>query len=172
MAKLILAGITVTVLTLAVPSNAQTEAASPELRALARYLGAWTYQGRDYTPVTGGDVTCTSTRRWIAGGNFVESDRSCRTPNGAIEQVEVFGYDFSNRLFTYWGFNGRTVSNYAATSLDGDSVVWTGFGPSAGNRCTEVLAPDRRTLSDRCETSRDGGVTWILRSGGTLTKGS
>ena len=49
----------------------------------------WTYNGEDKTPGTGGSVTCTTTRRWISGGYFVESHRTCDTPRGTFEQVEM-----------------------------------------------------------------------------------
>ena len=88
--------------------------AAPELRPLERYLGSWTYNGEDKTPGTGGSVTCTATRRWISGGYFVESHRTCDTPRGTFEQVEMFGFDFTTREYTYLGFSGRVVSSYRA----------------------------------------------------------
>ena len=142
--------------------------AAPELRPLERYLGSWTYNGEDKTPGTGGRVTCTTTRRWISGGFFVESHRTCDTPRGTFDQVEVFGFDFTTREYTYLGFSGRVVSSYRASSLEGDSVTWTGHGASAGNRCTEVFSPDRRSATDRCETA--AGSNFILRSEGRYDK--
>jgi hypothetical protein len=151
---------------LAVPAQAQEGPAAPELQPLARYIGTWRYEGEDKTPLTGGRVTCTSTRRWISGGYFVESHRSCETPRGRIDQVEVYGYDFQNRQYVYWGFSGRVLSSYGATTLEHGKSIWTGFAASAGNRCTAVFA-DPDTSSDMCETSTDGGTTWILRSAGS-----
>src|SRR5690349_6975701 len=149
---------------------AQNQAPRPELKTLERYLGTWTYEGEDKTPVTGGPVTCKATRRWISGGFFVESHRDCKTPRGDITQVEVFGYDFQKRVYSYWGFNGSAVSTYTASSMDGDTVIWTGTGVSLGNRCTEVFARGATSSTDMCETSRDGGNTWIGRAAGRSTK--
>lgn len=148
---------------------AQDQAARSELKVLERYLGTWIYDGEDKTPGTGGRVTCTSTRRWIAGGYFVESHRECKTPRGGVNQVEVFGYDSQNRIYTYWGFNGSAVSTYTTPSMEGGRVVWTGIGMSSGNRCTEVFKGPAES-TDSCESSRDGGASWIQRSGGKYTK--
>jgi len=148
---------------------AQEQASLPELKKLDRYLGTWTYEGEDKTPATGGRVACEASRQWIAGGFFVESQRDCQTPRGDVKQLEVFGYDFQNRVYMYWGFNGSSVSTYTASSMDGDTVIWTGIGLSSGNRCTEVFARGA-TSTDRCETSRDGGNSWVLRAAGKSTK--
>ena len=149
---------------------AQNQASRPELKPLERYLGTWTYEGEDKTPVTGGPVTCKATRRWISGGYFVESHRDCKTPRGEVTQVEVFGYDFQKRVYMYWGFNGSAVSTYTAPSMDGDTVTWTGIGVSSGNRCTEVFASGAMSSTDICESSRDGGNSWISRAAGKSTK--
>jgi hypothetical protein len=138
--------------------------ATAELRALERYLGSWRYEGEDKTPGVGGKVTCTATRRWISGGYFVESHRTCDTPRGAFEQVEVFGFDFATREYTYVGYSGRVVSTYRAPSLAGGSVTWVGTGASSGNRCTEVFAADHRSSTDKCETAAADG--FVLRAEG------
>jgi len=152
------------------PALAQDQVSVPELKKLDRYLGTWTYEGEDKTPVTGGRVTCKASRRWISGGSFVESHRDCKTPHGDVTQLEVFGYDFRHRVYLYWGFNGRSVSTYTAASMDGDTVIWTGIDLSAGNRCTEVFASDAASSSDKCETSTGGGDSWVLRAEGKSTK--
>jgi len=139
-----------------------------ELRALERYLGSWTYDGEDRTPGTGGKVTCTATRRWISGGNFVESHRTCDTPRGTFDQVEVFGFDFMTREYTYVGFSGPVASTYRASSMDGNSVTWIGTGASRGNRCTEVFAADRQSSTNKCETG--AGDSFVLRSEGRFEK--
>ena len=149
-------------------SQALGQAAAPEVAKLARYLGMWTYEGRDATPSTGGPVTCRSARRWISDGYFVESRRECDTPHGHVSQLEVFGYDFQNRSYVYWGFNGGGVSTYRAPRMDENTVVWTGFGLSQGNRCIETFISSSASR-DRCETSTDGGRTWTLRSEGNYT---
>ena len=132
-------------------------------------LGHLDLRREDKTPGTGGRVSCTSTRRWISGGYFVESHRKCKTPHGDVDQVEVFGYDFQNRVYSYWGFNGSVVSTYTSPSMEGGRVIWTGTGVSAGNRCTEIFESPTASM-DSCESSRDGGASWIPRSGGKLTK--
>ena len=144
------------------------EAAAPKLRPLQRYLGSWTYDGEDKKPGTGGKVTCTAVRRWISGGYFVESHRACDTPRGRFEQVEVFGFDFTTREYTYLGFSGRVVSSYRTTSMEGDSVTWIGSGTSQGNRCTEVFLADRQSSEDKCESAVGGD--FVLRSEGRYNK--
>jgi hypothetical protein len=139
-----------------------------ELRLLERYIGSWTYDGEDKTPRTGGKVTCTASRRWIAGGNFVESHRTCDTPRGTFEQVEVFGFDFMTREYTYVGFSGSVASTYRASSMEGDVVTWIGTGASRGNRCIEVFAADRQSSINKCETGRDD--YFVLRSEGRFKK--
>ena len=163
--RFIAAGVTL----LCITGAAQNQAARPELKILERYLGTWIYDGEDKTPGTGGRVSCTSTRRWISGGYFVESHRKCKTLHGDVDQVEVFGYDFQNRVYSYWGFNGSVVSTYTSPSMEGGRVIWTGTGVSAGNRCTEIFESPTASM-DSCESSRDGGASWIPRSGGKLTK--
>jgi hypothetical protein len=157
--------ITVTALLLALvasPGHAQ----SPDRWApLQRYLGTWTYDGDNDE----GKVTCRSRRRLITGGAFVESHRECTTPRGPITQVEVFGYSASRALYLYWGFNGRGVSTYTSPTMS-DEVVWAGEELSTNNRCTERFAADRRSSTDVCEHSFDGGRTWVRLSGGSSKK--
>jgi hypothetical protein len=149
--------------------SAQEEPATPEIRALLRYLGEWEYVGEDHTPGSGGPVRCTAERRLISAGHFVESHRDCDTPRGRLSQVELFGYDYQRRAYTYWGFSGRVVSTYTTPDL-GREVSWTGTAASQGNRCTEVFAADSQSSVSKCETTTDGGATWVLRSGGTSTR--
>jgi hypothetical protein len=149
---------------------AQDQAAGPQVERLERYLGTWHYEGEDATPVTGGRVVCDATRRWISGGYFIESHRDCKTPRGELKQVEVFGYDFQKHLYLYWGFNGQSVSTYVASTMDGDAVTWTGTGLSEGNRCIELFTSGSGSSSSKCETTTDGGNSWILRASGRSTR--
>src|SRR5687767_13548136 len=147
---------------------AAQEPAAAELRRLERYLGSWTYEGEDKTPGTGGKVTCTATRRWISGGNFVESHRTCDTPRGKFDQVEIFGFDFTTREYTYVGFSGAVASTYRTPSMEGNSVTWIGTGASRGNRCTEVFAADQQSSTNKCETG--AGDNFVLRSEGRFKR--
>jgi hypothetical protein len=149
---------------------AQEAPATPEIGKLARYLGAWQYEGEDKTPLSGGPVRCEAQRRLISGGYFVESHRECETPRGRSSEVEMFGYDFQRRVYLYWGFSGRTVSTYTSPDVDGNFVVWTGTGASQGNRCTETFVSGFRSSTDKCETTTDGGATWVIRAQGKSTK--
>src|SRR5687768_14998515 len=85
----------------------------PALKELQRYVGTWTYEGDGL----GSRITCTSVRRWIAGGYYVESHRECATPQGPITQVELFGYNSRREVYVYWGFNGRDVSTYTSPGM-------------------------------------------------------
>ena len=109
-------------------------------------------------------------RRWISGGYFVESHRTCDTPRGKFDQVEVFGFDFTTREFTYLGFSGRVVSSYRASSMEGNSVMWIGTGASLGNRCTEVFSADHQSSEDKCERAVSGN--FILLSEGRYNRGA
>ena len=146
-------------------SNALAAAQSPALAPLTAYLGSWAYEGDG----NGGRVSCRSERRWIANHSFVESHRECTTPNGPVTQVELYGYDSRRNLYLYWGFNGSIVSTYTSPSVRA-TVVWTGEGYSAGNRCTETFAADANSSTAQCETSRDDGKTWQRVSGGLSKK--
>jgi hypothetical protein len=152
------------------PAIAQSRPGTPELEKLQRYLGMWSYDGRDETPLSGGPVTCRTARRWIAGGLFVESHRDCVTRQGEISQVEIYGYDPRRGTYTYWGFNGGVASTYVTATIEGRTVIWTGIGDSAGNRCTEVYSDDLGSSAAQCESTRDGGTTWTLRSSGKAIK--
>ena len=149
---------------------AQDGPATPEIGKLARYLGVWQYEGADRNPLSGGPVRCDAQRRLISGGYFVESHRECETPRGRLSQVEVFGYDFQRRVYTYWGFSSRSVSTYTSPNIDGNLVIWTGTGASQGNRCTETFVSGLQASTDKCETTTDGGATWVLRAEGKSTK--
>ena len=155
----------------AAPSGlVQNQAASPELTKLSRYLGTWTYEGEDKTAPEHRRVACKTVRQWIAGGSFVESHRACSTPHGNVTQLEVFGYDFGERRYMYWGFNGRFVSTYVTSAVDGATISWTGIGWNRGNRCTESFAKDAASSDDKCETSVDGGGSWTIVAQGKSTK--
>ena len=143
------------------------EPAAPELRPLERYLGSWTYDGDD--KLLGGKVTCKVLRRWISGGYFMESHRTCETPRGTRDQVEVYGFDFKTREYTYIGFTGRIAHTYRTASIEGNSVKWLGTDASRGNRCTDVFEPDHRSSTEKCETGAAGG-TFELRSEGRFKR--
>lgn len=146
---------------------AAQEPAAPELRALERYLGSWTYDGED--KLLGGKVTCRAVRRWISAGYFLESHRTCETPRGTRDQVEVYGFDFKTHEYTYFGFTGRVVHTYRTASMEGDSVKWVGAETSRGNRCTDVFEPDHRSSTEKCETAAAAG-TFELRSEGRFKR--
>jgi hypothetical protein len=148
----------------------QDQPASPELTKLSRYLGTWTYDGEDKTASDNRRVTCRTVRQWIAGGAFVESRRDCSTPHGNVTQLEVFGYDFGERRYMYWGFNGRFVSTYVTSAIDGATITWTGIGWSSSNRCTESFANDFASSIDRCETSVKGVGSCRVVAQGKSTK--
>jgi hypothetical protein len=42
----------------------------------------------------------------------------CVSESKQLLKVEVFGYDFQNRVYAYWGFNGRVVSTCASEFVD------------------------------------------------------
>jgi hypothetical protein len=143
------------------------EPAAPELRPLERYRGSWTYDGED--KLLGGKVTCKVLRRWISGGYFLESHRTCETPRGTRDQVEIYGFDFKAHEYTYFGFTGRVVHTYHTASIEGASVKWVGTDASRGNRCTDTFEPDHRSSTERCETAAAAG-TFELRSEGRFKR--
>jgi hypothetical protein len=144
---------------------AQDSAGLPELKPLERFLGSWSYDGEDLTP-GGGPVKCTSTRRWTGGGYFVESRRRCSTPRGDIEQLEVYGFDYSERVYRYWGFNGRFVSQYSAPTIGDGPIRWDNVAFRGRFRCSEAFDPGLQSSTSQCDSSSDGGVTWVKISGG------
>ena len=151
--------IAVAVIALSLAASARAQDAG-----LARYLGTWVYEGDG----NGGRVTCRSERRWIANNAFVESHRQCETPNGPIDQVEIYGFNPRRGVYTYVGYNGRVPSTYVATAM-GSTVSWTGEDASAAARCSETFAADGQSSASQCETTTDG-TTWRRVSGGTSRK--
>jgi hypothetical protein len=143
------------------------EPGAPELRPLERYRGSWTYEGEDQ--LLGGKVTCKVLRRWISGGYFMESQRTCETPRGTRDEVEIYGFDFKAREYTYYGFTGRIVHTYRSASLDGASVQWVGIDTSRGIRCTDVFETDQRSFTEKCEAAAAAG-TFELRSDGRFKR--
>jgi hypothetical protein len=143
------------------------EPAAPELRPLERYVGSWTYDGVD--KLLGGKVTCKAIRRWISGGYFMEGHRTCETPRGTRDQVEVYGFDFKTHEYMYFGFTGRVAHTYRTASIEGNSVKWVGTDASRGNRCTDVFEPDHRSSTEKCETAAGAG-TFELRSEGRFKR--
>jgi len=143
------------------------EPGAPELRPLERYRGSWTYEGEDQ--LLGGKVTCKVLRRWISGGYFMESQRTCETPRGTRDEVEIYGFDFKTHEYTYYGFTGRVVHTYRTASIEGASVKWVGIDTSRGNRCTDVFEPDHRSSTEKCETAASAG-TFELRSEGRFKR--
>jgi hypothetical protein len=162
---LVKAGATVLVLViLSIRVLAQQSAGLPELKALERYIGTWVYEGEDRTP-GGGRVQCTSLRQWTGAGFFVESHRRCMTPRGDLQQVEVYGYDYSERVYRYWGFNGQFVSGYTTPTIDEAPIRWASIAFPRRYRCTEAFDPGGASSTSRCETSSDG-ATWTVISQG------
>jgi len=143
------------------------EPGAPELRPLERYRGSWTYEGEDQ--LLGGKVTCKVLRRWISGGYFMESQRTCETPRGTRDEVEIYGFDFKTHEYTYYGFTGRVVHTYRTASIEGPSVKWAGTDTSRGNRCTDVFETDHRSFTEKCEAAAAAG-TFELRSEGRFKR--
>jgi hypothetical protein len=141
-------------------ASAQQSAGLPELKPLERYLGAWTYEGEDLTP-GGGPVRCTSTRRWTGAGFFVESQRRCTTPRGELQQLEVYGFDYSARVYRYWGFNGQFVSMYATPAIAEGPIRWDSVAFPGRYRCSEAFDADGAASTSTCESSTDG-TSWTV----------
>lgn len=150
---------------LATSAAGQQSAGLSELKPLERFIGTWSYEGEDLTP-GGGPVRCTSIRQWTGGGFFVESHRRCTTPRGELQQLEVYGYDYSGRLYRYWGFNGQFVSMYSTPAIDDGSISWDSIAFPGRYRCSETFTPSLTESTSKCESSSDGGTTWSAVSGG------
>jgi hypothetical protein len=142
---------------------AQGSAGLPELEPLERFIGSWSYEGEDRTP-GGGPVLCTSVRRWTAGGFFVESQRTCSTPRGELRQLEVYGFDYADRVYRYWGFNGQFVSTYAASTIDDGPILWDSVAYPGRYRCSETFEADLTSSTSQCEVS-NGGAWSIISQG-------
>jgi hypothetical protein len=151
----------------AIAAGAQS-ADVPKVKPLERYLGAWIHEGADRTP-GGGPVRCTSVRQWTGAGYFVESRRHCTTPRGELDQLEVYGYDFTERVYRYWGFNGRFVSQYSTPTMTDPAVNWSSVAFRGRVRCTETFDPGFASSRTSCETSMDG-TAWVVISEGHSTR--
>ena len=151
---------------LATSASSQQSAGLSELEPLERFIGSWSYEGEDLTP-GGGAVRCTSIRQWTAAGFFVESRRRCTTPRGELQQLEVYGYDYSGRVYRYWGFNGQFVSTYSTPAIEGGSISWDSIAFPGRYRCSETFAPALTESTTKCESSTDGGVTWTVIARGS-----
>ena len=143
---------------------AQRSAGLPELKPLERFIGTWTYEGEDRTP-GGGSVRCTSVRRWTAAGFFIESQRTCSTPRGELQQLEVYGFDYADRVYRYWGFNGQFVSMYATSMIDEGAILWDSVAFPGRYRCSETFDEDLMASTSKCEVSTDGHAWSIISQG-------
>lgn len=143
--------------------SAQQSAGVPEVKPLERYIGTWVYEGEDATP-GGGPVRCTASRQWTGAGFFVESRRRCTTPRGEVEQLEVYGFDYSARLYRYWGFNGQFVSMYSTSTIDREPIRWDSVAFPGRYRCSEVFEADLQASESKCEML--AGASWVIVSQG------
>jgi hypothetical protein len=143
---------------------AQQSAGLSEVKPLERFIGTWTYEGEDLTS-GGGPVRCTSTRQWTGAGFFVESHRHCTTPRGEVQQLEVYGFDYTARVYRYWGFNGQFVSMYSTPAIDEAAIHWDSVAFPGRYRCSEAFEAGFLASASKCEMSTGTGA-WVIVSQG------
>jgi hypothetical protein len=145
----------------------------PEHRKLGVFLGTWHTTGEVAATesTAAANVDAIDTYKWYPGEFFLVHDADARVGDGAIESIEIIGYDAERRCYFAAFFDSTGGFGTEEIRLDGNSWTWRGSNVMGvkEHRCTAVVSDDGKTVRARHEKSDDGN-NWALWMDVTLTK--
>ena len=149
----------------------------PEVKKLDYFIGTWTTEGTVAQGPwgAGGKFSSTDTSEWMPGSFFVTGHSDFKMPpevGGDGKEVSIMGYDTSQNVYTYDGFNSQGQHETSKGTVSGDT--WT-FNSSANyggqdikqKLTMKVLSPT--SYSMKFEVSVDG-TNWMTFMEGKATK--
>ena len=164
-------------LSLAIAVSAQMPTPAPEVKKLDYFAGNWTSEGNVKAGAwgPGGKFTYTEHDEWMDGSFFLVGHASYKMPTemgGNLTQLSVMGYDTSEKVYTYTGFNSAGERTVYKGSLDGDTWTWNSTEnlrgtPMKGRFTMKVLSP--ASFSMKFEMSPDG-TNWTTFMEATATR--
>jgi hypothetical protein len=158
-------------LALIVPGLAVAQAPAPtrpgpEHKKLAIWIGDWTYEGEIFATPLGpaGKTQGKASVRSALGGFFVEWRGEDAGAWGAMQWLELDGYDAAQKRYTWDLFGSDGAGQRVHYTIEGTTVAYSGT-QRAGNkevriRGTVVFAADLMSNVDKREMSLDG-ATWV-----------
>ena len=155
----------------------KVQLANPEMRKLRAFVGRWICQA-EFSPGPfgpGGRATIEYTGQMVLGGFFFVGQWRWRQKGAPadIRGLQIDRYDPLNKsIASSWYLNdGSTFSG--VLTISGNTYAWEGrFAVGETSflfRDIFVLAPDRKSVSVKAESSIDG-QTWTPLSEGKYTK--
>ncbi|HSX61295.1 MAG TPA: DUF1579 family protein [Tahibacter sp.] len=136
-----------------------TVAANAALAPLAAFVGTWTTQGEVKLlgpSGRGAPYRATDTYEWLPGGHFLLHRFVAQMPDGAVEGIEVIGYDASRKHFTMHSYDNQGNANVMQASVDGEQ--WTYSGNNV--RFRGNFSEDGRVFSGTWEMRERLNVAW------------
>ena len=146
----------------------------PELKRIGYFAGSWKTEGEAKASAFGpaGKLTFTDHNEWLPGGFFMVMHSEGKGPMGEMKGLAVFGYNSSEKVYTYQAYNNMGMSESAKGTVSGDTWTWTseskmGGKPLKTRFIIKELSPTSFTF--KFDTSPDGKI-WSTIEEGKATK--
>jgi len=153
---------------------AQMPTPGPEHKKLAYFVGTWKSEAemKPMGPMPGGKTSSVDRVEILPGGFFTVTHSEGTGPMGALNEMEVMGYDPKEKVYTFDGYNNFGEHEVYTGTVDGDTWTWTGNSDLGdhvvkGRFVVKVVSPTVYTF--RFDYSPDG-TSWTNVMEGKSTK--
>jgi Protein of unknown function (DUF1579) len=160
--------------TLTIQAQTEMPKPGPEVKKLDVFAGSWTVDGDQKAGAMGpgGKITETETCKWMEGDFFLVCHTEFKSPTSSGMTASYFGYDTTDKLYTYDEFASSGEALHAKATVDGDTWTWTsewkmGSKTMNGRFTVKVLSP--ASYSFMFEMSQDQ-KTWTTVLDGRAMK--
>jgi len=148
----------------------------PEQKRIGYFEGRWTVEG-DMKPGPfgpGGKTSSNDTCEWFAGGFHLVCRMDAKSPMGDAKATGVWGYNPSEKAYTYYTFSSAGFSLYSKGNVEGDTWSWLNdikMGPTTLKSRFSLKEVSRDSYTFKWETSVDGNAWTTMQEGkGTRVK--
>lgn len=104
-------------------------AATAAHQPLAAFVGAWNTRGEVKLlgpSGRGAPFHATDNYEWLPGGHYLVHRYSAQMPDGAVDGIEIVGWDASRKLYTMQSYDSQGNANTMTATVDGDQWTFTG----------------------------------------------
>lgn len=138
-----------------------------EIKRLAFNIGTWRFEHnvRPYGGMRGGKFSATQTCDWYSGGFFIQCQWESTGPTGPSKGTSFLGYDQSEKVYTYRGFESTGAFVDSKGKVDGSTWRWTSDSKMAHARTVSRVTIQQTSPTEytfRLETSRNGGEFVVI----------
>lgn len=104
-------------------------AATAAHQPLAAFVGNWKTTGEVKLlgpSGRGAPFQATDSYEWLPGGHFLVHRFAAQMPDGAVEGIELIGWDASRKLYTMQSYDSQGNVTTMTATTDGDQWTYTG----------------------------------------------